>query len=77
MEIIIIMDLIGMMDGLSHGLADLSMFPYFEMAHYTVSVMALREQPGKEKVRDVCGSDSSALKKFGAEVVKTSSRCTS
>ncbi|XP_013864816.1 trimeric intracellular cation channel type B [Austrofundulus limnaeus] len=40
------MDLLRMMDGLSHGLADLSMFPYFDMAHYIVSMMALREQPG-------------------------------
>lgn len=35
------------LDGLSHGLANLSMFPYFDMAHYIMSVMALREQPGK------------------------------
>lgn len=39
-----------MFDELSHGLADLPMFPYFELAHYVVSVMALREQPGKERV---------------------------
>lgn len=45
------MDLLGMFNELSHGLADLPMFPYFETAHYIVSVMALREQPGKEKVR--------------------------
>ncbi|XP_056157952.1 trimeric intracellular cation channel type B [Lampris incognitus] len=37
-------------DQLSHGLAQLSMFPYFDMAHYTVSVMALREQPGALEV---------------------------
>lgn len=35
------------MDELSHGLANLSMFPFFDMAHYIMSVMALREQPGK------------------------------
>lgn len=42
------MDLIGVLhlDELSHGLANLSMFPYFDMAHYIVSIMALREQPG-------------------------------
>jgi len=34
------------LDELSHGLASLSMFPYFDMAHYIVSIMALREQPG-------------------------------
>lgn len=43
------MDLLGVLplDELSHGLANLSMFPYFDMAHYIISVMALREQPGK------------------------------
>lgn len=35
------------LDELSHGLANLPMFPYFDMAHYVVSVMSLREQPGK------------------------------
>lgn len=35
------------LDQLSHGLANLPMFPYFDMAHYIVSIMALREQPGK------------------------------
>lgn len=47
------MDLFGLLylDELSHGLANLSMFPYFDMAHYVVSVMALREQPGKWLVR--------------------------
>ncbi|XP_041741374.1 trimeric intracellular cation channel type B [Coregonus clupeaformis] len=42
------MDLFGVvnLDQLSHGLAGLSMFPYFDTAHYIVSVMALREQPG-------------------------------
>uniref|UniRef100_A0A3B3H992 Transmembrane protein 38B n=1 Tax=Oryzias latipes TaxID=8090 RepID=A0A3B3H992_ORYLA len=38
------------LDELSHGLANLSMFPYFDMAHYIVSVMALREQPGALEV---------------------------
>lgn len=43
-----IMDLLEVLhlDELSHGLANLSMFPYFDMAHYIVSIMALREQPG-------------------------------
>ncbi|XP_067107055.1 LOW QUALITY PROTEIN: trimeric intracellular cation channel type B [Osmerus mordax] len=42
------MDLFGLLnlDELSHGLAGLSMFPYFDIAHYIVSVMSLREQPG-------------------------------
>ncbi|XP_041816112.1 trimeric intracellular cation channel type B [Chelmon rostratus] len=46
------MDLFGVLqlDELSHGLANLSMFPYFDMAHYIVSVMALREQPGALEV---------------------------
>ncbi|XP_019746083.1 trimeric intracellular cation channel type B isoform X2 [Hippocampus comes] len=38
------------LDVLSHGLANLSMFPFFDMAHYVVSVMALREQPGALEV---------------------------
>lgn len=37
------------LDALSHGLANLSMFPYFDMAHYIMSVMALREQPGESE----------------------------
>lgn len=43
------MDLLELLyvDELAHGLANLSMFPYFDTAHYIVSVMALREQPGK------------------------------
>lgn len=41
------------LDELSHGLANLSMFPYFDMAHYIVSVMALREQPGALQVSRV------------------------
>lgn len=46
------MDLLGVLnlDELSHGLANLSMFPYFDMAHYIMSVMALREQPGALEV---------------------------
>ncbi|XP_053195997.1 trimeric intracellular cation channel type B [Scomber japonicus] len=46
------MDLFGLLhlDELSHGLANLSMFPYFDMAHYIVSVMSLREQPGALQV---------------------------
>ncbi|XP_076614631.1 trimeric intracellular cation channel type B isoform X1 [Chaetodon auriga] len=49
------MDLFGVLqlDELSHGLANLSMFPYFDMAHYIVSVMALREQPGALEVSRV------------------------
>ncbi|XP_040914806.1 trimeric intracellular cation channel type B [Toxotes jaculatrix] len=49
------MDLFGLLhlDELSHGLANLSMFPYFDMAHYMVSVMALREQPGALEVSRV------------------------
>lgn len=53
------MDLLSVLhfDELSHGLANLSMFPFFDMAHYIVSVMALREQPG-ECLRDVDDSSS-------------------
>ncbi|CAN9504311.1 unnamed protein product [Ophioblennius macclurei] len=42
------MDLLQVLhlDELSHGLASLSMFPYFELSHYVVSIMSLREQPG-------------------------------
>ncbi|XP_056260007.1 trimeric intracellular cation channel type B [Seriola aureovittata] len=49
------MDFFGVLhlDELSHGLANLSMFPYFDMAHYIVSVMALREQPGALEVSRV------------------------
>lgn len=35
------------LDDLSHGLANLPMFPYFDMAHFIMSVVALREQPGR------------------------------
>lgn len=49
------MDLFGLLhlEELSLGLANLSMFPYFDMAHYIVSVMALREQPGALEVSRV------------------------
>ncbi|XP_047426589.1 trimeric intracellular cation channel type B [Mugil cephalus] len=49
------MDLFGLLhlEELSLGLANLSMFPYFDMAHYIVSVMALREQPGAIEVSRV------------------------
>ncbi|XP_056434709.1 trimeric intracellular cation channel type B isoform X1 [Gadus chalcogrammus] len=42
------MDVIGMLnlDEMAHGLAGMTMFPYFDTAHYVVSVMALREQSG-------------------------------
>ncbi|XP_077478639.1 trimeric intracellular cation channel type B isoform X1 [Stigmatopora argus] len=38
------------LDELSHALAGLSMFPFFDMAHYLVSIMALRGQPGAVEV---------------------------
>ncbi|XP_034403370.1 trimeric intracellular cation channel type B [Cyclopterus lumpus] len=46
------MDLFGLLqlDELSHGLANLSMFPFFDMAHYIVSILSLREQPGAFEV---------------------------
>nr|XP_020456604.1 trimeric intracellular cation channel type B [Monopterus albus] len=49
------MDSFGVLhlDELSHGLANLSMFPYFDMAHYIVSIVALREQPGALEVSRV------------------------
>ncbi|XP_034458893.1 trimeric intracellular cation channel type B [Hippoglossus hippoglossus] len=49
------MDVLGMLrvDELSHALANLPMFPYFDVAHYVVSVMALREQPGALEVSRV------------------------
>ncbi|XP_051980676.1 trimeric intracellular cation channel type B isoform X1 [Xyrauchen texanus] len=42
------MDLFGFVDlnELALGLSHLPLFPYFDMAHYIVSVMSLREQPG-------------------------------
>ncbi|KAI4888202.1 hypothetical protein NFI96_028506 [Prochilodus magdalenae] len=46
------MDLLGLggVRQLAEGLAGLPMFPYFDTAHYIVSVMALREQPGALEV---------------------------
>ncbi|CAL1567515.1 unnamed protein product [Knipowitschia caucasica] len=44
------MDTVLDVDALAHGLANLSMFPYFDIAHYIVSVMSLREQPGALEV---------------------------
>ncbi|XP_063066742.1 trimeric intracellular cation channel type B [Engraulis encrasicolus] len=38
------------LEELSIGLSNLQMFPLFETAHYIVSVMALREQPGVMEV---------------------------
>ncbi|XP_015247462.1 trimeric intracellular cation channel type B [Cyprinodon tularosa] len=68
------MDLFGMLylDELSHGLANLSMFPYFDMAHYIVSVMALREQPGAldvSRVSPLACWFSSMLYCFGGAVL--------
>ncbi|KAJ0013053.1 hypothetical protein NQD34_017387 [Periophthalmus magnuspinnatus] len=49
------MDLLKVLqvDELAHGLANFSMFPYFDLAHYIVSVMSLREQPGALEVSRV------------------------
>ncbi|XP_042365876.1 trimeric intracellular cation channel type B [Plectropomus leopardus] len=68
------MDLFGVLrlDELSHGLANLSMFPYFDMAHYIVSIMALREQPGAlevSKVSPLACWFSSMLFCFGGAVL--------
>nr|XP_061800181.1 trimeric intracellular cation channel type B-like [Nerophis lumbriciformis] len=41
------------LDELSYALADLSMFPYFDMAHYIISIMALKEQQGTMEVSRV------------------------
>lgn len=60
------------MDELSHGLAGLSMFPYFDMAHYIVSVMSLREQPGAlqlSRVSPLACWFSSMLFCFGGAVL--------
>ncbi|XP_028318586.1 trimeric intracellular cation channel type B [Gouania willdenowi] len=60
------------LDELSHGLANLSMFPYFEMAHYIVSIMALREQPGAQdvsRVSPIACWFSSMLYCFGGAVL--------
>ncbi|TSL04218.1 Trimeric intracellular cation channel type B [Bagarius yarrelli] len=42
------MDLLGLLNinQLAVALSKLNMFPYFDAAHYIVSVMSLREQPG-------------------------------
>lgn len=68
------MDLLGVLhlDELSHGLASLSMFPYFDMAHYVVSIMALREQPGAldvSRVSPLACWFSSMLFCFGGAVL--------
>ncbi|XP_051536957.1 trimeric intracellular cation channel type B-like [Myxocyprinus asiaticus] len=49
---IITMDLFGFLNlnELALGLSNLPMFPYFDMAHYIVSVMNLREQSGALEV---------------------------
>ncbi|XP_059381703.1 trimeric intracellular cation channel type B-like [Carassius carassius] len=46
------MDVFGFLNlnELALGLSNLSMFPYFDMAHYIISVMSLREQPGALEV---------------------------
>ncbi|KAG7321144.1 hypothetical protein KOW79_015559 [Hemibagrus wyckioides] len=46
------MDLFGLLsvNELAVALSSLSMFPYFDAAHYIVSVMSLREQPGALEV---------------------------
>ncbi|XP_028829986.1 trimeric intracellular cation channel type B isoform X3 [Denticeps clupeoides] len=46
------MDLLTLLpfEELSLGLSNLRMFPFFDVAHYVVSVMALREQPGSMDV---------------------------
>ncbi|KAK3555333.1 hypothetical protein QTP86_014920 [Hemibagrus guttatus] len=46
------MDLFGLLNvnELAVALSRLSMFPYFDAAHYIVSVMSLREQPGALEV---------------------------
>lgn len=58
------------LDELSHGLANLSMFPYFDMAHYIMSVMALREQPGEFE-------DTSSISHHGKLSKRSSARITS
>ncbi|XP_012724452.2 trimeric intracellular cation channel type B [Fundulus heteroclitus] len=68
------MDVFGLLhlDELSHGLASVSMFPYFDMAHYIVSVMALREQPGAlavSRVSPLACWFSSMLYCFGGAVL--------
>lgn len=69
------MDLLGVLhlDELSHGLANLSMFPYFDMAHYVVSIMALREQPGKK--REASGHYVSSGRRHGYGHLVTVTMC--
>ncbi|KAF7661501.1 hypothetical protein LDENG_00260500 [Lucifuga dentata] len=62
------------LDGLAHGLANLSMFPYFDMAHYIVSIMSLREQPGAllvSRVSPLACWFSSMLFCFGGAVLSS------
>ncbi|XP_061589237.1 trimeric intracellular cation channel type B [Cololabis saira] len=47
------MDVLEYLEEAARGLADLAMFPCFDVAHYVVSVMALREQPGALEVSRV------------------------
>ncbi|XP_042634422.1 trimeric intracellular cation channel type B-like isoform X1 [Cyprinus carpio] len=46
------MDVFGFLNlnELALGLSNLSMFPFFDTAHYIISVMSLREQPGALEV---------------------------
>ncbi|XP_056587906.1 trimeric intracellular cation channel type B [Triplophysa dalaica] len=46
------MDVFGFLNlnELALGLSQISLFPFFDMAHYIVSVMSLREQPGALEV---------------------------
>ncbi|XP_054896560.1 trimeric intracellular cation channel type B [Poeciliopsis prolifica] len=60
------------LDELSDGLANLPMFPYFEIAHYVVSVVALREQPGAiglSRISPLACWFSSMLHCFGGAVL--------
>lgn len=66
------MDLLRTVDELAQGLANLPMFPYFELAHYIVSVMALRAQPGAllvSRVSPLACWFSSMLFCFGGAVL--------
>ncbi|XP_014911004.1 trimeric intracellular cation channel type B [Poecilia latipinna] len=60
------------LDELSDGLANLPMFPYFEIAHYIVSVLALREQQGAiglSRISPLACWVSSMLHCFGGAVL--------
>uniref|UniRef100_A0A3P9PSZ5 Transmembrane protein 38B n=1 Tax=Poecilia reticulata TaxID=8081 RepID=A0A3P9PSZ5_POERE len=60
------------LDELSNGLANLPMFPYFEIAHYIVSVLALREQQGAvglSRISPLACWVSSMLHCFGGAVL--------